>query len=127
MSAFLKKEIQVHVVMLSSLRLLSSIKPSLVKKINRLPTPIAGLVSPLLSSPLFHPFKSHLQLLQPNHRRILSSPCNLRFALSYLCSSVKQTVDPCHTPESYMWLFMSLIRLLYLCFSILKFFQQQMV
>lgn len=30
-------------------RLLSSIKPGLVKKINRLPTPIAGLVSPILS------------------------------------------------------------------------------
>lgn len=29
-----------------SVRLLSSIKPGLVKKINRLPTPIAGLVSP---------------------------------------------------------------------------------
>ncbi len=31
----------------SFVRLLSSIKPGLVKKINRLPTPIAGLVSPL--------------------------------------------------------------------------------
>lgn len=32
-------------VLLSCDRLLNSIKPGLVKKINRLPTPIAGLVS----------------------------------------------------------------------------------
>uniref|UniRef100_A0A668AJX8 Calponin-homology (CH) domain-containing protein n=1 Tax=Myripristis murdjan TaxID=586833 RepID=A0A668AJX8_9TELE len=40
--------------------LLSSIKPGLVKKINRLPTPIAGLVSPAAPVPRPPPFSYHL-------------------------------------------------------------------
>lgn len=65
-------------------RLLSSIKPGLVKKINRLPTPIAGLVSllSLLYILYFHwsifspePSRSHSQLLLSPGIRLMSLSC----------------------------------------------------
>lgn len=65
-------------------RLLSSIKPALVKKINRLPTPIAGLVSPP-----WHRFPlicALLPVLRTSHLYLPLSSISL-FHLHYSCHS----------------------------------------